>query len=178
VARQRASSISMRRYEEVAQHHVTSFENDGRTYEVTVRIIYDGIEYVGRLWFMEESWEDDGAPDRASLPGRTQEEVMALATRLTDDELRLRLRRALAEKRRYKGLRRATDEIISKIRYLNQVVLSMRAGLLDVEGAGSELDLTEQQLHECVARLREFAGKEEEERRPVTGDREPGTGNR
>lgn len=152
----------MRRYEEVAQQHIGSFEQDGRTYDVSVRIIFDGIEYVGRLWFMEASWEDAGAPDRASLPGRTPDEVIVLAKRLTVDELRARLRRALAEKRRYKGLRHATDEIISKIRYLNQVVLSMRAGLLDVEGAAHELDLTEHQLHDCVTRLREYAGKEEE----------------
>lgn len=152
----------MRRYEEVAQEHVGTFEQDGKTYEVSVRIIFDGIEYVGRLWFMEESWEDAGAPDRASLPGRTPDEVLVQAKRLTADELRARLRRAVAEKRRYKGLRRATDEIISKIRYLNQVVLSMRAGLLDVEGAAHELDLTEVQLHDCVTKLRVFAGKEEE----------------
>ncbi len=160
----RASSLSMRRYEEVAQEHVGSFDQEGKTYDVSVRIIFDGIEYVGRLWFMEESWEDAGAPDRASLPGRTPDEVLIQAKRLTVEELRARLRRALAEKRRYKGLRRATDEIISKIRYLNQVVLSMRAGLLDVEGAAHELDLTEVQLHDCVTRLREFAGREEEEK--------------
>ena len=164
MSKPRASSISMRRYEEVAQEHVGSFDQDGKTYDVSVRIIFDGIEYVGRLWFMEESWEDAGAPDRASLPGRTPDEVLVQAKRLTAEELRARLRRALAEKRRYKGLRRATDEIISKIRYLNQVVLSMRAGLLDVEGAAHELDLTEVQLHDCVTRLREFAGKEEEEK--------------
>jgi hypothetical protein len=165
MTRSRASSISMRRYEEVAQHHVVQLDSDGRTFDVSVRIIFDGIEYVGRLWFTESSWEDAGTPDRASLPGRTPDEVLALARRLTPDELRARLRRAMAEKRRYKGLRRATEEIISKIRYLNQVVLSMRAGLLDVDGAAHELDLTEQQLHECVGRLREHAGREEEEKR-------------
>lgn len=169
----RASSTSMRRYEEVAQEHVGVFEQDGKSYDVSVRIIFDGIEYVGRLWFMEESWDDEGAPDRASLPGRTPDEVLVLARRLTTDELRARLRRAVAEKRRYKGLRRATDEIISKIRYLNQVVLSMRAGLLDVDGAAHELDLTEAQLHDCVARLREYAGREEEEK-GKTGGSGPG----
>jgi hypothetical protein len=155
----------MRRYEEVAQHHVTTFELEGRSYEVSVRIIFDGVEYVGRLWFMEEAWEDSGAPDRASLPGRDPDEVLVTAKKLTLDDLKLRLRRAMSEKRRYKGLRRATDEIISKIRYLNQVVLSMRAGLLDSDGATHELDLTEQQLHDCVTKLRLFAGKEEEEKR-------------
>lgn len=179
--RPRASSISMRRYEEVAQQHVGVLEHEGRTYDVNVRIIFDGIEYVGRLWFSEEAWDDEGLPDRASLPGRTPDEVLALAKRMTSDDFRLRLRRAMAEKRRYKGLRRATDDIISKIRYLNQVVLSMRAGLLDTEGAAHELDLTEHQLHECVGKLREFAGKEDEDKKTgkageKTGGRRPKTG--
>jgi hypothetical protein len=36
----------------------------------------------------------------------------------------------------------------------------MRAGLLDVDGAAGEIDLTEKQLHELVDRLRSFAGVE------------------
>jgi hypothetical protein len=38
----------------------------------------------------------------------------------------------------------------------------MRAGLLDVEGAAQELELTERQLHELVDRLRPTAGDEAE----------------
>ena len=83
-----------------------------------------------------------------------REEVLALARRLTSQELILRYRRALAEKRRYLGLRRVTDEVLAKIRYLNQVALSMRAGLLDSEGAAGEIDLTERQLHDLVGKLR------------------------
>ena len=56
--------------------------------------------------------------------------------------------------------RRSTDEILSKIRYLNQVAISMRAGLLDTEGAAAEIDLTERQLHEIVERLKAHAGVE------------------
>ena len=51
--------------------------------------------------------------------------------------------------------------MLSKIRYLNQVSISMRAGLLDVSGAASEIEITERQLHELVDRLRSFAGQEE-----------------
>jgi hypothetical protein len=148
--------------EQHGQPHVGTVDVDGRRFNVSVRIIYDGIEYVGRLWFAEEGWdEDDGLPDRGALPGRTPDEVVALARRLRPDELANRYRRALAEKRRFKGLRRVTDDILVKIRYLNQVAISMRAGLLDVDGAAQEIDATERQLHELIDRLRESAGVEE-----------------
>ena len=101
-----------------------------------------------------------GLPDRGALSGRTREEALALARRLTSQDILLRYRRALAEKRRFVGLRRATDEILGKIRYLNQVAISMRAGLLDSEGAAAEIDLTEKQLHEIIEKLRAFAGIE------------------
>ena len=54
-----------------------------------------------------------------------------------------------------------TDEILSKIRYLNQVAVSMRAGLLDVDGAAQEIGMTERQLHDLIDQLREHAGVEE-----------------
>jgi hypothetical protein len=34
----------------------------------------------------------------------------------------------------------------------------MRAGMLDLEGAAQEIDLTERQLHELVRRMRDAAG--------------------
>jgi hypothetical protein len=37
----------------------------------------------------------------------------------------------------------------------------MRAGLLDVEGAAQEIDLTEKQLHALIDRLSSFAGVED-----------------
>ena len=137
-----------------------TIELDGQRYAVHVRMSYDGIEYIGRLWFSDEAWDDAGIPDRGALPGRTREEAIALARRLTPQDLTLRYRRALAEKRRYVGLRQATNEILAKIRYLNQVALSMRAGLLDADGAAQEIDLTERQLHDLIGRLREVAGVE------------------
>jgi len=146
--------------DEIVQPHIANFEHEGRRLDVTCRVAFDGIEYVGRLWFADESWDDGGLPDRGALPGRTREEVMALARRLTPQELLLRYRRALAEKRRFTGLRRATDDILGKIRYLNQVAISMRAGLLDNEGAAAEIDLTERQLHDLVERLKTHAGVE------------------
>ena len=148
-------------YEERGQPEVATLNVDGRQLTVSVRIIFDGIEHVGRLWFAEEGWDDDGLPDRGAFPGRSPEEVVALAKRLTPHDLLQRFRRAQAEKRRYHALRRVTDDILAKIRYLNQVGISMRAGLLDVEGAAQELQLTERQLHELVDRLRPAAGVEE-----------------
>jgi len=151
----------MASYDEVSQPYIATIESDGRRYSVSVRVGYDGVEYVGRLWFADEAWDDLGLPDRGALPGRTKEEVIAQARRLTPEELVKRHRRALSEKRRFHGLRKATDDILAKIRYLNQVAISMRAGLLDVEGAAQEIDLTEKQLHSLINRLSNFAGVED-----------------
>ncbi|MBK5189008.1 MAG: hypothetical protein JJD97_12255 [Gemmatimonadaceae bacterium] len=65
-------------------------------------------------------------------------------------------------KRRYLSLRAVTDDILRKVRYLNQVAVSMRAGLIGLDGAAQEIDFTEHQLHELVARLRDAAGVEEQ----------------
>lgn len=148
-------------FDEMGQPEVGSFELEGQTIEVRMRIIFDGVEHVGRLWFAEEGWEDEGIPDRAAFPGRTKEESFALAKRLLPHELVSRYRRAQAEKRRYHSLRRTTDEILAKIRFLNHVGIAIRSGLLDVEGAAQEIELTERQLHELIDRLRPVAGVED-----------------
>jgi hypothetical protein len=146
--------------EDSVQPHIATLEYDGRRFNVTCKVVFDGIEYVGHLWFADEAWDDSGVPDRGSLPGRTREEALVLARRLTPQELMLRYRRALAEKRRFTGLRKATEDILEKIRYLNQVAISMRAGLLDNDGAAAEIELTERQLHDIVEKLKVFAGIE------------------
>lgn len=148
-------------FDDIAQPHLGTIDVDGRRYNVSCHIAFDGIEYVGRLWFADESWDDVGTPDRGAIPGRTKEEVLHGAQQLTKDDMVQRYRRALSEKRRFHGLRKATDDVLAKIRYLNQVAISMRAGLLDVEGAAQEIDLTEKQLHDLVTRLRRDAGSEE-----------------
>jgi hypothetical protein len=144
---------------DIIQPHIATIDHDGRRLDVSCRIAFDGIEYVGRLWFADERLAES-LPDRGALPGRSRDEVLALAQRLTHPELALRYRRAISERRRFFELRRATDEVLSKIRYLNQVSISMRAGLLDAEGAAQELELTEKQLHELISRLRFAAGVE------------------
>ena len=148
---------------DVIQPHIATFDHEGRRLEVSCRISFDGIEYVGRLHFAEPDNPDSSMADRAAIPGRTRDEVTALAMRLTPPELILRFRRAIAERRRFFELRRATEDLLAKIRYLNQVSVSMRARLLDEEGAAQELDLVEKQMHELVDRLRFAAGVESDQ---------------
>jgi hypothetical protein len=145
---------------DVIQPHITAFDLDGKRLNVSCRIMFDGVEYVGRLHFDDPANPDGTLADRAAIPGRTRDEVLALAERLTPPELALRLRRAMAERRRFFELRRATEDLLAKIRFLNQVSISMRAGLLDEVGAAQELDLIEKQMHELVDRLRFAAGVE------------------
>ena len=139
---------------------LSTLEIDERQVRVSLHTTHDGIEFVGRLWFAESIWKNSGIPDRGVFPGRSEAEVLALAERLRPDELIQRYRRANAEKRRYHGLRRLTMELLSKIRYLNQVALSMRSGLLDQDAAAHEMQLTEQQLLELVKQARVMAGVE------------------
>ena len=145
---------------DVTEPQIATIDHDNRRLKVSCRIAFDGIEYVGRLWFTDETDPGSAIPDRGALPGRNRDEVLALAQRLTPPELALRYRRALAERRRFFELRKATDDVLQKIRYLNQVSISMRAGLLDREGAAQELDMTEKQLYELIERLKTSAGVE------------------
>ncbi len=103
------------------------------------------------------------------LPGRTEEEVFAFARRLTASELTQRYNRAVSEKRRYRSLRRLTDDILTRIRHLHRVALVRQAGLMDEEGAAEEIAAIERQLHELVDGLRRSAGvaEEEEESEPA-----------
>jgi hypothetical protein len=143
------------------QPHIATTEMDGRRFHAMLRIVHDGVEYVGRLWFADEAWEDRELPDRGPFSGRTPEEVLAAAKRLTDDELRARYKRALAEKRRYLGLRRTTEQILTRIRYLNTLAVSIRGGKLEETDAQKEIAACIAQLHELVDSLASVAGIEE-----------------
>jgi hypothetical protein len=138
---------------------VTTTEIDGRMYSVTVRVEFDGIEHIGHLLFRDSEWEEDeGIRDHGTIPGRTGEDIQAVARGLTNHELALRHRRAVSERRRFTGLRLLTQEVLAQIRYLNKVATSMRAGLLDVDEAATEIANTEQRLHHMVGQLRVYAG--------------------
>lgn len=151
----------MRESDEPVQPYLATIDVAGRRLDVSVLIAYDGIEYGGRLWFSETEWDDDGIPDRGVIAGRTRQEVEQFARRLTEAEFVARYRRAAANRRRFLALRAVTEEFLAKVRYLNQVAISMRAGLIDTEGAAQEIDYTEHQLHELVRQFREVAGVEQ-----------------
>lgn len=140
---------------------VTTVDIDDRRYNVTVEVVFDGIEHVGHLWFSDEAWDDDGARDHGAIAGRDTNDVLRHAQTLSPADLTLRFRRAQADKRRYHGLRRATEDVLQGIRYLNKVATSMRAGLLDVQEAAAELDETERRLHTMIGELRRCAGVSE-----------------
>jgi len=141
--------------------HIATIEVEGRRYNVALRIEHDGVEFVGRLWFSEEAWaEDDGIVDQGVLPGRSAELVIANAQSLGDRELIQRYRRALAQKRRFHALRELTVEVLENIRHLNALATSMRAGLVEMHEAAAEIDLTEDNLHELIDRVRTVAGVE------------------
>lgn len=144
-----------------AEADVTTLVTDGRRLRVTVRLTFDGLEHLGRLWFHDAASADGAVTDRAAITGRTRDEVVLLARRFTDHELTVRYRRALATRRRFTRMRDATEELLRRIRYLNHLAVSMRNGTIDVEGAAQEIDVTEQQLHELVRLLREVAGVED-----------------
>ncbi len=148
----------MQQADDSVQPRIATLHVDGKTVIVSVLVSYDGVEYVGRLWFNESDPDDDGVPDRGPLSGRSKGDVEAAARKLTEAELLARFRRALTNKRRYLALRATTNELLRNVRYLNQVAISMRAGLIDSEGAEQEIDFAEHQLHDIVSRLREVAG--------------------
>src|SRR6266567_6105101 len=125
----------------VIQHPIRSIDVDGKTFNVSIRLAYDGIEYIGRLGFADASSDSVGIPDHGAVPGRSVDEAVDLARRLNDEDLKRRCHRALAEKRRYIRLRRATDDILINIKYMNRVAINMRSGMLDAEGASQELEL-------------------------------------
>ena len=153
----------MRQDDETAQPHIATINVGAQLLSISVLISYDGIEYVGRLWFAPDAESRDaGIPDRGIIPGRSKDEVIALARRLTGNELAARYRRALANRRRFLALRAVTEELLRRVRYLNQLAISIRAGLIDYEGAAHEIDTAENQLHELVRRLRDVAGIEQE----------------
>ncbi|MBK8248019.1 MAG: hypothetical protein IPK85_11550 [Gemmatimonadetes bacterium] len=138
--------------------NIGAVEADGRTWNVTVAIENDGIEFVGHLWFADEAWEDEGVRDHGAIPGRSSQEVAAHARALSIHDLTLRFRRAQADQRRHHGLRKLTEQVLENIRHLNKVATSMRAGLLAVDEAAAEIDETEQKLHTMIDELRHFAG--------------------
>jgi hypothetical protein len=139
------------------RHHLGTLRADGGVHNVSVRIAYDGVEYLGRLWFADSVKDIEGIPDYGVVPGRTVDDVMAAARQINAEDLTRRFHRAHAEKRRYIKLRRSVEEILAKVKYMNRVAISMRGGMLDTDVAQQELDLVTGQIQDIVARLKDVA---------------------
>src|SRR2546430_6188101 len=84
----------------VTQHAISSITVDGKEYRVALRLAYDGVEYIGRLWFSDPNSDQMGIPDHGAVPGRTIAEAVEIARELTPQDLQRRRPRALADKRR------------------------------------------------------------------------------
>ena len=142
-------------------HQIRAINLDGRKYFVCLRVGYDGIEHVGRLRFTDAETEIT-YQDHAAIPGISALDAVRKAKELTPKEVEARCHRALAEKRRFGKLRKATDQMIDKIKYLNRVAIDLEKGKLDRDGGQQELDIVQEQLIEIVRTLRLHAGVEDE----------------
>src|SRR4029079_14143918 len=91
----------------IHKQHLSTLEMDGKPCAVSVRIAYDRIEYIGRLFFADPE-TGEGIPDHGAIPCRTVEESVDMARPLNIEDRPRRYHRARADKRRYTSLRRAT----------------------------------------------------------------------
>jgi len=142
-------------------HQIRALNIDGQKYYVSLRVGYDGVEYIGRLMFTDASTEIF-YQDHGGVPGISVLDAVRKAKEFTESQLEIRCHRALSEKRRFGKLRRATDEMIEKIKYLNRVAVGLEKGTIEREGGNQELDNIQAQLLDIVKKLRQHAGVEDE----------------
>jgi hypothetical protein len=143
------------------EHEIRAIEVDGNTFRVSLHVGLDGIEHVGQLWFIHADSEL-AFLDHGAIPGSTVEETVRKAREFSQGELAKRCNRALGEKRRFGRLRRATDEMINQIKYLNRVVINLRNGMLDRDGGTREIERIQDQILEIVRSLPIHAGVEDD----------------
>ena len=144
-----------------SDHQIRTINIDGQKYYVSLRVGYDGVEYIGRLMFTDASTEIF-YQDHGGVPGISVLDAVRKAKEFSESQLQQRCHRALSEKRRFGKLRRATDEMIEKIKYLNRVAVGLEKGTIDREGGNQELDAVQAQLLDIVKKLRTHAGVEDE----------------
>lgn len=144
-----------------SDHQIRPITVDGQKYFVSLRVGYDGVEYIGRLMFTDASTEIF-YQDHGGVPGVSVMDAVRKAKEFTDSQLKQRCNRALSEKRRFGKLRRATDQMIDKIKYLNRVAVGLEKGTIEREGGNAELDAVQAQLLDIVRQLRMHAGVEDE----------------
>lgn len=147
-----------------SDHPIRTITVDDRKYSVALRIGYDGVEHVGRLWFTD-TVTGVANQDHGAIPGISALDAVRKAKEFTQTEVEQRCYRALSEKRRFGGLRGATDKIIQKIKYLNRVAIGLEKGIIDRDGGNQELEQVQGQLLEIVRDLRNHAGVEDEEKK-------------
>jgi hypothetical protein len=144
-----------------SEHEIRVIAVDRNTYRTTLRVGFDGVEYIGRLWFIDKVDSELAFLDHGAIPAATVEEAVRKAKEFSDGELEHRCHRALGEKRRFGRLRRATDEMINQIKYLNRVVISLQSGMLDRDGGQQEIQQIQNQILEIVRSLPIHAGVED-----------------
>ncbi len=143
-----------------SDHQIRTITLDGQEYSVSLRVEYDGVEYLGRLRFTDTTgitYQDHGP-----VPGFSAPDAVRRATEFSETEMAQRCYRALSEKRRFTRLRTATDEMINKIRHLNRVAIGLEKGMIDPEDGKPELDQVQSELLDIVRTLRLHAGVEDE----------------
>src|SRR5438132_13639264 len=94
----------------VTQHAISSITVDGKEYRVALRLAYDGVEYIGRLWFSDPSSDQMGIPDHGAVPGRTIAEAVEVGRKLTPQDPDRRCHSAPAYTRPTVRHRRSTEE--------------------------------------------------------------------
>jgi hypothetical protein len=144
------------------EHEIRVVAVDDHTYRATLRVGFDGVEYIGKMWFIDEIDAQLAFVDHGAIPGFTVQDAVRKARAFSQTELEHRCHRALSEKRRFGKLRRATDEMINQIKYLNRVVINLQTGMLDREGGEQEIQQIQKQILAIVRSLPLHAGVEDD----------------
>jgi len=144
------------------EHEIRMVAVDGHTYRATLRVGFDGVEYIGKLWFIDEIDAQLAFMDHGAVPGFTVQDAVRKAKAFSQVELEHRCHRALSEKRRFGKLRKATDEMINQIKDLNRVVINLQTGMLDHEGGEQQIEQIQKQILTIVRSLPLHAGVEDD----------------
>jgi hypothetical protein len=143
------------------EHQIRTVTIDGQGYLVTLRVGFDGVEHIGRLWFTDVATKD-AYQDHGAIPGFDAADAVRKAKEFNDREMEQRCYRALSEKRRFGKLRGATDEMIDKIKELNRVVVGLEKGMIEQERGKIELAQIQGELLAIAKKLRDHAGVEDD----------------
>ncbi len=156
------SSYRMTPDSSATEHSIGKLTVGGKEYSVSLRVGYDGVEHIGRLQFAEAASPDVIYQDHGAIPGTTVAEATWKAKALSDKDLEHRLHRAMSERRRFGKLRSATDDMIGKIRDLNEVVINLQSGGGDRDEGNKEIEKIQAELLKIVRSFRQHAGVEDE----------------